>query len=88
MMYLLEGSRASPWHVVQSDEIWHFYHGAPCELLCYDPILCKLTRCRLNSVAGEGVQVAVIPAGSWQAARCLGEYMLAGCEWSLQRSRL
>ncbi len=32
-----------------------------------------------NSVTGDGVQVAVIPAGNWQAAHCLGEYMLAGC---------
>jgi predicted cupin superfamily sugar epimerase len=77
--YLLEQARVSPWHVVQSDEIWHFYHGAPAELLSYDPVARKLIRYRLNTVTGEGVQVAVIPAGSWQAARCLGEYMLVGC---------
>ena len=77
--YLLEQARVSPWHVVQSDEIWHFYHGAPAELLSYDPAARKLLRHRLNAVTGEGVQVAVIPAGSWQAARCLGEYMLVGC---------
>ncbi len=77
--YLLEHSRASPWHVVQSDEIWHFYHGAPSELLSYDPATRKLIRYRLDAVTGDGVQVAVIPAGSWQAAHCFGEYMLVGC---------
>ncbi|HTV79464.1 MAG TPA: cupin domain-containing protein [Steroidobacteraceae bacterium] len=77
--YLLEGARASPWHAVLSDELWHFYHGAPSELLCYDPAARTLVRHRLTDVGGDGVQVAVIPAGSWQAVRCLGEYMLAGC---------
>ena len=77
--YLLEHARPCPWHVVQSDEIWHFYHGAPSELLSYEPVSRRLIRHRLNSVTADGVQVAVIPAGSWQATHCLGEYMLAGC---------
>ena len=77
--YLLEHARASPWHVVQSDEIWHFYYGAPSELLSYDPLGRRLIRHHLTDVTGTGVQVAVIPAGSWQAAHCLGEYMVVGC---------
>jgi uncharacterized protein len=35
--YLLERDQLSRWHVVQSDEIWHFYAGAPLELVVYDP---------------------------------------------------
>jgi predicted cupin superfamily sugar epimerase len=77
--YLLEHARACPWHVVNADEIWHFYYGSPAELLCYDPLTRQLIRHRLDVVTGDGVQVAVIPAGSWQAAHCLGEYLLAGC---------
>ena len=77
--YLLEHARASPWHVVQSDEIWHFYYGAPSELLSYDPAGSRLIRHRLTDVTGTGVQVAVIPAGTWQAAHCVGEYMVVGC---------
>ncbi len=77
--YLLEHERASPWHVVQSDEIWHFYHGASADVFGYDPAARKLTRHRLTAVTGDGVQIAVIPAGSWQAAHCLGEYVLVGC---------
>jgi uncharacterized protein len=77
--YLLEHRRASPWHVVTSDEIWHFYYGAPSELLSYDPATRTLIRHRLTEVSADGVQVAVIPAGTWQAAHCLGEYLLVGC---------
>ncbi|MGC1457864.1 MAG: cupin domain-containing protein [Steroidobacteraceae bacterium] len=79
IFYLLEHRRASPWHVVQSDEIWHYYYGAPSELLSYDPLARKLLRYRLDSVTAEGVPVAVIPAGCWQAAHCLGDYTLVGC---------
>ncbi len=35
--YLLERGQISRWHVASSDEIWHFYAGAPLELLVYDP---------------------------------------------------
>ncbi len=35
--YLLESAQISRWHVVQADEIWHFYAGAPLELLAYTP---------------------------------------------------
>jgi predicted cupin superfamily sugar epimerase len=77
--YLLEQARVSPWHVVRSDEIWHFYGGAPAELLSYDPAMRMLERYRLTAASGAGVQVAVIPAGSWQTTRCLGEYTLVGC---------
>lgn len=35
--YLLEVGQLSRWHVVQADELWHFYGGAPLELLAYTP---------------------------------------------------
>ena len=35
--YLLEATQVSRWHVVQGDEIWHHYAGAPLELLAYTP---------------------------------------------------
>jgi predicted cupin superfamily sugar epimerase len=70
--YLLEQQQLSRWHVVQADELWHFYAGAPLELLEYDPTSRKLVR----HVLGH---VAVIPTGVWQAARSLGEYSLVGC---------
>ncbi len=35
--YLLERAQLSRWHVVDADEVWHFYCGAPLELATYDP---------------------------------------------------
>jgi predicted cupin superfamily sugar epimerase len=64
--YLLEQNQLSRWHVVQADELWHFYAGSPLELLEYAPTTRKLTRHVLGHV-GEG------------AARSLGEYSLVGC---------
>jgi predicted cupin superfamily sugar epimerase len=48
--YLLERHQLSRWHVVQADELWHFYAGAPLELLEYDPTSRKLVSHRLGHV--------------------------------------
>ena len=73
--YLLEQHQLSRWHVVDADELWHFYAGAPLELLAYDPVARQLERHVLSAAAPVGV----IPAGVWQAARSLGEYSFVGC---------
>ena len=77
--YLLEQRQLSRWHVVDADEIWHFYSGAPLELLAYDPRSRQLNRHLLHAGSAEARPVGVIPAGVWQAARSLGEYSLVGC---------
>lgn len=77
--YLLEQSQLSRWHVVDADEIWHFYGGAPLELLAYDPRSRQLNRHVLHNVGAESRPVGIIPSGVWQAARSLGEYSLVGC---------
>jgi hypothetical protein len=77
--YLLEQHQLSRWHVVDADEIWHFYAGAPLLLLAYDPRARLLTRHVLSAPTGGFTSVGVIPAGVWQAARSLGEYSLVGC---------
>jgi uncharacterized protein len=73
--YLLEQHQLSRWHVVDADEIWHFYGGTSLELLAYDPASRQLQR----HVLSAATPVGVIPAGVWQAARSLGEYSLVGC---------
>jgi uncharacterized protein len=73
--YLLERNQLSRWHVVQADEIWHFYGGAPLELVAYTPSTRVVDRHLLESPT----LVSVIPTGVWQAARSLGEYSLVGC---------
>jgi uncharacterized protein len=77
--YLLERQQLSRWHVVEADEVWHFYAGAPLELLEYDPATRRLARHVLGEVRDGNLTVAVIPTGCWQAARSLGEYSLLGC---------
>jgi uncharacterized protein len=77
--YLLQGHQSSRWHVVKADEIWHFYAGAPLELFAYQPIERTLVRRVLAPPAAEIEPAAVIPAGTWQAARSLGDYSLVGC---------
>lgn len=77
--YLLEAGQLSRWHVVTSDEIWHFYAGTVLELLAYDPVTRKLQRHLLSDPAQGGQSVAVIAAGVWQAARVVSGYALLGC---------
>lgn len=77
--YLLRGSDVNRWHRVASDELWHWYEGAPIELHVLDA---QLTRARsevLGPVGATSAPVRVVPAGCWQAVRCTGEYTLAGC---------
>ncbi|HXM37066.1 MAG TPA: cupin domain-containing protein [Gemmatimonadales bacterium] len=77
--FLLAAGEHSRWHRVLSDEVWHYYEGDPLELLRFDDK--GLHRVRLGPVAHETRPVAVIPAGSWQAARPIGggAYTLGGC---------
>ncbi len=77
--YLLPGGEASRWHRVTSDEVWHFYEGGALELLELDAECGALSRHRLAAVADTQAPVKTIPAGHWQAARPLGDYVLVGC---------
>lgn len=77
--YLLERHQLSRWHVVDADEIWHFYAGAPLELLGYDAASRQFTRHVLSTPGMDSTPIGVIAAGVWQAARSLGEYSLVGC---------
>jgi Uncharacterized conserved protein len=77
--YLLAGTQKSRWHVVDSDEVWHFYCGAPLELLTYEPGARTLRRQVLAPPTMSHEPVGIVAAGVWQAARSLGEYSLVGC---------
>jgi uncharacterized protein len=79
IQYLLEREQSSRWHVVESDEVWHFYAGAPLDLFEYDPATRCLVRHVLGGVGEANESVAVIAAGFWQAARSRGDYSLVGC---------
>lgn len=77
--YLLRRGEVSAWHRVDADEVWHFYAGAPLELLLSaDGRQRSTLRLGLDLAAGERPQ-AVAPAGTWQSARSLGDWTLVGC---------
>jgi hypothetical protein len=78
--YLLSAGEHSRWHRVAADEIWHFYEGAPMELVLLDNDSVRTKRDVLGPVDGAAsAPVRCVPAGCWQAARPLGEYALVGC---------
>ena len=78
--FLLAAGEWSRWHRVAADEAWHFYEGDALDLLWLDAGGGDLVRrVRLGPAASGTRPVAVVPAGSWQAARPLGAYTLVGC---------
>jgi len=79
--YLLEPGTFSEMHVLDSDEIFHFYLGDPVEMLQLLPDG-RSARFTLGPdlAAGQHVQL-VVPAGVWQGT-CLigdGKVALLGC---------
>jgi predicted cupin superfamily sugar epimerase len=76
--YLLARGDVSRWHQVDSDEVWHFYEGAPLDLWVLAPDLSALDVVRLGPL-GDGARHATVAAGWWQAARSTGDYSLVGC---------
>ena len=78
--FLLTEGDISRWHrVAGSDEVWHFYEGAPLELLTAGQAFQRLDRHVLGPVSSNQRPVHVVEAGLWQAARSTGEYTLVGC---------
>ena len=77
--FLLTAGDCSRLHRLASDEVWHFYEGAPLDLFCADATLTRVEGLRLGPVEKGSAPVRTIPAGSWQAARTRGAYTLVGC---------
>ena len=77
--YLLRAGERSHWHRVDAAEIWHFYSGAPLELLTYiDGDEVRRHVLGPNIAAAERPQITVAP-NEWQAACSLGDWTLVGC---------
>jgi predicted cupin superfamily sugar epimerase len=77
--FLLSDAAMSRWHRVQSDEVWHFYEGAPLDLWMATPGADQVHRRRLGPLDGSQRPVWTVPGGWWQAARSTGIYSLVGC---------
>jgi predicted cupin superfamily sugar epimerase len=79
--YLLEPGTFSEMHVLESDEVFHFYLGDPVEMLQLFPDgRSAVFTLGPDLKAGQQVQV-VVPAGVWQGTRLVGEGKVAllGC---------
>ena len=78
--FLLAAGEVSRWHRVDAAEVWHYYAGASLELAVAlhsgDTAMTRLLGPRLDR--GEVPQI-VVPAGSWQQARSVGDWTLVGC---------
>lgn len=80
--YLLQNDAVSRFHCVESDELWHFYEGAPLELIVAREVgeNVHVNRYLLGRYGDHGaVPFLEVPHGCWQAARPSGEYALVGC---------
>jgi predicted cupin superfamily sugar epimerase len=79
--YLLEPGTFSEMHVLDSDEIFHFYLVDPVEMLqLYPDGRSALFTLGQDLQAGQQVQL-VVPAGVWQGTRLIGDGKVAllGC---------
>ena len=79
--YLLEPGTFSEIHVLDSDEMFHFYLGDPVEMLQLWPDgRSALVTLGPDLQAGQQVQL-VVPAGVWQGTRLIGDGKVAllGC---------
>lgn len=77
--FLLRKGERSHWHRVDADEMWHHYAGAPLELRTAAAEQAVTTSILgKDLLAGERPQL-LVPAGTWQAARSLGDWTLVGC---------
>ncbi|BCS88862.1 cupin domain-containing protein [Pseudodesulfovibrio sediminis] len=79
--YLLTPETYSHMHLLQTDEIFHFYAGDPCEMLQLHPDGSgAVLTFGSDLLAGNTPQI-VVPCGSWQgmALKPGGSFALMGC---------
>ena len=78
--YLLRENERSHWHrVLDADEAWNWYVGAPLALsLWSENRAAEEIALGSNIGVGERPQ-AVVPKGVWQSARTCGTWSLVGC---------
>ncbi len=79
--YLLEPGTFSEMHVLESDELFHFYLGDPVEMLqLYPDGQSAVFTLGQDLMDGQHVQLRA-PAGVWQGTRLMGDGKVAllGC---------
>ena len=76
--FLMLRGQKSAWHVVDSDEIWIHFEGAPIRLFTFDVASRRLESTILGPLAAGAAPQRIVPAGVWQAAEPEGDYSLSG----------
>lgn len=80
--HLLSGDEPLPLHKLDGVEIWHYYMGAPVEVVVSNGSeLREISLLGDDLAAGQRPQLAV-PAYFWQSCRSLGAWSLLGCTMS------
>lgn len=75
--FLLCAGERSAWHRIDADEAWHWQEGGPLALTLFDGR--EVRRVELGPSAQGGMPMQVVPAGTWQSARPLGDFSLVAC---------
>lgn len=77
--FLLRGGFPSRLHRIASDEIWHWYQGAPLSVhVLGDDGNCQELLLGPDPSAGQSFQ-AIVAAGAWFGAESRGDWTLCGC---------
>lgn len=79
--FLMTSENFSAFHKIESDEMWHFYDGAPLSVYIILPDgELEILKIGKDLEKGEQLQ-AVVPAGCWFASRVdeLNAFSLVGC---------
>lgn len=78
--YLLQRGERSHWHrVLDADEVWHWYAGGPLRLrVSHEGRTERVHLLGQDLAHGQRPQY-VVPAGSWQAAEPVLDWVLVGC---------
>ena len=78
--FLLTHEKASHWHTVDAAEIWHYYAGAPLNLLMSATEVGPATTTILGpDLLRDQRPQAIVPPHWWQAAETTGDWTLVGC---------
>ncbi|MEM8745080.1 MAG: cupin domain-containing protein [Actinomycetota bacterium] len=78
--FLLQRGERSHWHRVDADEMWIHNAGSGIELSLAPSDAGPVDVHRLSGeLDADGAAQVLVPAGSWQAARPVGEWGLVTC---------
>jgi predicted cupin superfamily sugar epimerase len=79
--FLLEGENFSAFHRLRSDEVWHFYDGAPLVVHVIEPQGTRSEILMGRDVNSGQVLQAVVKAGCWFASHVAdwSSFALVGC---------